>query len=140
MSFVCKDKNPAERVLGKITCREFLAYFKTPVYKAEDTLPLFGFPLSRNWNEINAFINNENLTRNENFGYVTNELKTITEKYMDAKYRVNKGFYIVAIKKPLSFADDWSFSMYSRKKLVKEFFKDGVAVVRIYRVEPGDEK
>jgi hypothetical protein len=140
MDFTCKDKSPKSILIRDVTCEQFLSYFKTPIYKAEETLPLFGFPLNRHWNEINAFINNENSTKNESFGYVSNELKTITEKYMDAKYRVNKGFYAVAIRKPLSFEDDWSFDRYSKKSLVKEYFNDGWVVVRIYRVEPGMEK
>ncbi|MBI2414393.1 phospholipid carrier-dependent glycosyltransferase [candidate division WWE3 bacterium] len=139
LTFVCKDKTPNEILLGKMTCKDFTAFFTTPVYKIEDNLPLFGFPMSRGWNKINDFINEQNQQKTESFGYTTNEAKTIAEKYMDSKYRVNNGFYIVAIRKPFSFVDDWNFSQYSKKQLVKTFYKDKTPVVKIYRVDIGME-
>lgn len=108
---------------------------KTRAYSRADGLPMFGFPLSRHWNEINNYINQQNLTNREFFGYVSNEEKTISEFYMDTKNRVDGGFYAVGIKRPLSFVNDWGFPQFGGKKKVYEIKKDDETVVRIYRIE-----
>ena len=115
-----------EQLLGK-------NFLRTQIYNDADETPLFGFPLSRGWNEINNFVNAQNDVRGENFGYQTNEAKTISEWYMDVGYR-QEGFYAIGIKWPLSFANDMKFTQFGRKEVVYEKEKDGEVVVRIYRV------
>jgi hypothetical protein len=105
----------------------------TPEYTIYYNAPLFGFPHSRGWNEINDFINAQNVSRGEAFGYQTNEAKTISEWYMDAGYGEG-GFYAVGIKWPVSFVNDMKFTQYGRKEIVHEVVKDGEVIVRIYRV------
>lgn len=108
---------------------------ETPTYTYEQKLPLFGFPHKRYWNEINDFINTQNEVNNKSYGYITNEVKTIAEWYMDAKYKADSGFYVVAIKYPLSFVDDWSFVQIGGKELVYSLKNDQkYTIVKIYRV------
>lgn len=114
--------------------QERVLNFITPKYSLTDGAPLFGFPLSRHWNEINAFVSEQNGLRGENFGYISNEAKTITEWYMDAGVKT-AGFYTIGIRRPLSFVSDWKFAHIGRKQVVYEIQKDGEVVVRISRVE-----
>lgn len=108
----------------------------TPKYTLEQKLPLFGFPHKRYWNEINEFVNQQNAINNESFGYITNEDKSVSEWYMDAKYINEYGFYAVGVKRPTNFIQDYSFPHYgSRKKTVMEF-GEPETLVKIYRVEP----
>ena len=106
----------------------------TPEYSVKDKPPLFGFPLSRDWKEINEFINYQNKMRGEDFGYQSNEVKTITEWYVDVGYEA-QSFYGIGIKRPLSFVEDWKFPQYGGKEVVHEIKNNGETVVRIYRIE-----
>jgi len=119
---------------------EFVYYFlsqETPKYAAEPKLPLFGFPHGRYWNEINAFIEEQNNLRNEKFGYHTNEDKSVSEWYMTMKYTDKNGFYGVGINRPTNFVPDWSYSHHGKSRVVvKEFGKNGEVLVRIYRIPP----
>ncbi|MFH1648534.1 MAG: hypothetical protein ABIA11_02290, partial [Patescibacteria group bacterium] len=124
-----KIKNPPKR-LKKYSILE------TPTYSYNQKLPLFGFPHSRYWDEINSFINNQNELNDESYGYMTNEWKTISEWYIDVKYKADTGFYVIGIKEPLSFIDDWAFVQVSGKELVYTIRDtQGDTVVKIYRVE-----
>lgn len=123
------DKHKSDK-LGKL-----LTKFKTPVYSIEDKLPLFGFPHSRNWNEINEFVNQQNRDLGEDFGYITNEDKTISEWYMGAKQRADNGFYIVVIKDPVNFVLESSYPQYPRKTKVAQFMNGSEWYAKIYRVE-----
>ncbi len=108
----------------------------TPKYTLEQKLPLFGFPHKRYWSEINNFINEQNKINQEELTYTTNEVKTISEWYMDADYGNERPFYIVGIKKPLSFVNDYKFPQIGGKRVVHEVKNEyGETVVRIYRVE-----
>lgn len=116
---------------------DFYPVLTTPTYTIEQKLPLFGFPHSRKWNEINAFINEQNALNNELLGYVSNEAKTISDWYMDVKRDAEGEFYVIGIKKPLSFVNDWKMPQYSGKYTVKEFVDSyGRSLARIYRVRP----
>jgi len=98
--------------------------------------PLFGFAHKRYWNEIDRFVNEKNKENKENLKYISNEVKTISEWYMDTGYGDKRPFYIVGIKKPLSFVEDYKYPQIGGKKTVHEIKnKYGVTVVRIYRVE-----
>jgi len=124
-----KIKNPPKR-LKKYSILE------TPTYSYNQKLPLFGFPHSRYWDEINNYINEQNMLNDESYGYITNEWKTISEWYMDVKYKADTGFYVIGIKEPLSFVDDWAFVQISGKELVYTIRDtQGDTVVKIYRVE-----
>lgn len=108
----------------------------TSEYTLDEKLPLFGFPHKRYWNEINDYINSQNEQNDSELGYITNEDKTISEWYMDAKYNLNKNFYIIGIRKPLSFVDDSQFPQIGNKTNIKEFFNDyGDTVTTIYLVK-----
>ncbi|MFC1624960.1 ArnT family glycosyltransferase [Patescibacteria group bacterium] len=109
---------------------------ETPVYTYEQKLPLFGFPHNRYWDEIDNYINEQNETNNEGYGYITNEVKTISEWYMSAKYKADDGFYVVGVKYPLSFVLDYEFPQINGKEHVYSIKDDGGStVVKIYRVD-----
>jgi hypothetical protein len=113
--------------------------WRTPAYTIDQKLPLFGFPHYRDWNEINDFVNSQNSNNGESFGYVSNEVKTITEWYMDAKHKSDNGFYVIGITEPLSFVEDYKFVQIGGKKRVyQKDGLDGETLVRIYRVAPKD--
>ena len=107
-----------------------------PDYMRGSYIPLFGFTHHRFWNEVNDLVNKLNQTNNERFKYITNEDKSIGEKYMDAKYGIDGGFYAIGIKKPMNFVLDTSFVNYGSKKLVTTFEQNGEVVTIIYRFEP----
>lgn len=131
---------PTHNAKGELTsCGKFISYFTTPEILYDDKAPLFGFPLYRHWDEINAYINTLNRLNNEDFGYITNEVKTISEWYMDADYDGGGDFYIIGVKKPLSFVKDWKFPQISGKRSIMSFENNGEEVVRIYRVEAKNE-
>jgi hypothetical protein len=118
---------------------EFAFYFlsqETPMYYDKPKLPLFGFPHGRYWNEINDFISEQNILRNENYGYHTNEDKSVSEWYMSAKYSDKNGFYGVGISKPTNFVPDWSYTKYGKSRVVVKEFGDKNVTVRIYRISP----
>lgn len=107
-----------------------------PAYMRESYIPLFGFTHHRFWNEINDLVNKLNKTNNENFKYITNEDKTVSERYMDTKYGVEGGFYGVGIKRPMNFVMDFSFINYGSKKPIYTFKQNDEVVTVIYRFEP----
>lgn len=108
----------------------------TPEYSIEHKLPLFGFAHKRYWNEINDFINNENTNNNETLVYMSNELKTISEWYIDAQHGVDNEYYLIGVKRPFSFVNDYKFPQVGGKSTVWEIENDdGETVVRIYRVK-----
>ena len=106
----------------------------TPEYTIEQKLPLFGFPHYRHWDEINAYINSRNDETGEDYGYISNEDKTISEWYMDAKYRVTEGFYIIAVKRPVNFVQVSNYPQFSRKTEERRLMNNDDWVVRIYKV------
>ncbi|GIW69959.1 MAG: hypothetical protein KatS3mg101_0706 [Patescibacteria group bacterium] len=110
----------------------------TASYSIEQKLPLFGFPHFRHWNEINDYINEQNSLFGENYGYITNEDKTISEWYIDAKYRANNGFYIIVVRNPVNFVVESTYPQYPNKDEVKRFYNDGRWVVKIYKVYKED--
>jgi hypothetical protein len=112
----------------------------TPKYTLEQKLPLFGFPHKRHWNEINNFVNTQNELNSESMGYITNEVKTISEWYMDAEYSNDRPFYVIGVKKPLSFVADYKFPQIGRKYTMHEIQNEfGETIVRIYKAEVRDE-
>lgn len=107
---------------------------KTSEYSIEQKLPLFGFPHYRHWNEINDYINEQNVQLRKNYGYITNEDKTISEWYVDAKYRADGGFYLIVIRNPVNFVVESTWPQYPNKDEVKNFYNDGRWVAKIYKV------
>ncbi len=111
----------------------------TSEYNIDQKLPLFGFPHKRYWNEINEFVQNANRENGENLPYMTNEVKTISEWYMDTAYGADKPFYLVGVKRPLSFFNDYKYPQIGGKNTVHEVnAENGETVVRIYRVSKKD--
>ena len=106
-----------------------------PDYMRGSYVPLFGFTHHRFWNEISTFINGQNVINHEKLKYITNEDKTVSERYMDTKYGLDGGFYAVGIKRPMNFVQNFRFTNYPHKKLVHTFSQNGEVVVAIYRVE-----
>jgi len=131
--WVKKDKRKTRHEIKKM--RKEVFNLTTPKYNINQKLPLFGFPHYRGWNEINDYLNFQNIKNNEKYGYITNEVKTKSEWYMDAKYKSDDGFYAIGIKRPLSFVNDWGFTPIGKKKLVEEFSIGDETKVRIYRKE-----
>lgn len=107
----------------------------TPAYDIDQKLPLFGFPHRRYWNEINDYVNGQNALNNERLGYMSNEVKTISEWYMDAHYQADGEYYIIGVKRPLSFVEDYTYPQIGGKTTVHEIIDAaGGTLVRIYRV------
>lgn len=132
LSFTCKEKTNR---LGQLTkCGKFVENFRTRKYDVKEKAPLFGFPLRRYWNEINAFVNEQNAGREYQYKFISNEVKTISEWYMAAGGGTGSRFYAIAIKRPLSFINDWGFPQYPEKNKVHEISKNGETVVKIYEV------
>lgn len=116
-----------EKILGK---------YETINYEDYPVLPLFGFPLRRDWDQINEFVNEQNRINNENLKYITNEDASTSNFYMDASYGTSTpAYYYIAVKQPLSFVNDWKAPQIKNKRTVKEIEINGETVVRIYRVE-----
>ncbi len=105
-----------------------------PVYMRGSYIPLFGFPHQRFWNEINDFINAENLKNHENLRFITNEDKAFCDNYMDSQYGVGQSYYAVGIKRPTNFVADYSFSNIGSKSLVAKYSHNNETVVKIYKV------
>ena len=106
-----------------------------PDYMRGSYVPLFGFTHHRFWNEIGAFVNSQNTIGHEKLKYITNEDKTVSERYMDTKYGLDGGFYAVGIRRPMNFVQDFGFPNYSHKTRVQSFSQEGEVVVVIYKVE-----
>ncbi len=113
---------------------KYLPALKTSKYTIDQKIPMFGFPHYRYWNQINNFVNTKNKENGEKYTYITNEDKDFTDWYMDVRYNNANGFYIIGIKRPLSFVGDSSYPQYPNKEIVKTFYKDSEKVVTIYRV------
>lgn len=138
-SWVCPE---IEDRLGRLTkCDEFIREnLETKDYKIEDKAPLFGFPLSRHWKEINAIVTADmEKIGGSRYGFTTNEAKTISQWYMERSFSVEGGFYVIGVKRPLSFINDWRFMHIGRKNLIDELYNGDRLVVKIWRVDPKDE-
>lgn len=83
-------------------------FFKTTDYKysEEEKLPLFGFPHSRNWREVNQMLIEENKKRGKELKYLSNEDDGISKFYLDLKYGEGDEFYYIGIKNPQNFIKD----------------------------------
>jgi len=106
-----------------------------PDYMRGSYIPLFGFPHARYWNEINDFINTQNIQNNEELKFISNEDKAFCDGYMDAQYGTGQAYYAIGIKRPTNFVMDYSFSNIGSKKLVKTFKLRDETVVKIYSVQ-----
>jgi hypothetical protein len=135
-TFVCPEMEDRLRRLTK--CGEFVInHFETKDYKIEDKPPLFGFPLYRRWDEINDIVVSDmKKVGAVGYGFMTNEDKTVCQWYMEPDYRADGGVYIVGVKRPLSFREDWQFTHIGGKNLIAELYNDERLVVKIWRVDP----
>ncbi len=119
--------------------QESILGYTTSFHTRENRSPLFGFPHRRNWDEINDFINSQN----NDYGYITNEDKAISEFYMDSKYKASDDFYIVGVKRPQSFVQDWRMEQYGGTAVVYSIQRQREIgpedIVRIWKVNK-DEK
>jgi len=106
-----------------------------PDYMRGSYIPLFGFPHARYWNEINDFINTQNIQNNEQLKFITNEDQAFCDGYMDTQYGTGQVYYAIGIKRPSNFVMDYSFSNIGSKKLVKTFKLRDETVVKIYKVQ-----
>ena len=108
----------------------------TPKYTLSDKLPLFGFPHRRYWDQINEFVAEQSLGHGQPYKYITNEDKTISEWYMTAGHGADRPFYVVGVKKPLSFVEDYKFPQVGNKRRVYEINNEfGNSVVVIFLAE-----
>jgi 4-amino-4-deoxy-L-arabinose transferase-like glycosyltransferase len=112
--------------------QEKIVGYETRRYTEKEKLPLFGFPHDRKWQEVNEFINSQDT----DYKYITNEVLTISEWYLDVDHGIDGGFYAVGVKKPLSFVNDYKFTNIGGKKHLHSIRNDeGKTVVKIYVVE-----
>lgn len=116
--------------------QEKILFLTTPKYTHEkEYRHKTGFTHQRKWDEINDWVNEQNLKNNENYGYFTNEYPQITKYYMDTEFRSDSDFYAIGIKRPQSFANDYGFPQIKNKRTVHEIENgNGETVVKIYRV------
>ncbi|KKU51469.1 MAG: Glycosyl transferase family 39, partial [candidate division WWE3 bacterium GW2011_GWC1_47_10] len=95
--------------------REHILSWKTPGHSALDNMRnKIGFPHKRYWKEINEYVNRQNQENGEDFGFITNEDKSLSSYYMDVERTQNlDGFYYIGIKRPYSFQTDWKMPQVS---------------------------
>lgn len=105
---------------------------------------IIGFPLGRNWKEINEYVNSQNELNGENLGFITNENSSMADFYMDALQKPNDDvYYAIGVKKPLSFVNDYKFSQVKNKYTVHKFENEfDNTIVNIYIVgrKPDESK
>lgn len=115
---------------------------KTRTYSIKDKLPLFGFTHSRDWNMINEYVNEHNRLNGTDYGFMSNEDKTVNQWYMDAGYDSTGEFYAIGIKDPMNYVKDWQLTNIGNKELLEKFSRegstDGDSYVRIYLVQDTD--
>ncbi|MBI2620758.1 glycosyltransferase family 39 protein [candidate division WWE3 bacterium] len=111
--------------------------WETKDYTHKDNLRnKIGFPHKRYWKEINKFVNTQNIKNGENYDFYSNEDRSLSSYYMDAKWETNNGFYFIGIKRPYSFQNDWKTSQIKNKATVRTIPNErGEVVARIYRIE-----
>lgn len=116
--------------------QEKILWLVTRKYTHEDKLNhKIGFPLKRYWRQISDFVNEQNEINNESCNYDTNEEKTLSKFYMQVPLQSSGCIYAIGIKRPLSFANDYKFPQYSKKKTVLKIDNEyGTTVVNIYKV------
>ncbi|MBU1132653.1 glycosyltransferase family 39 protein [Patescibacteria group bacterium] len=114
--------------------QEKILIFKTPEITHEDRLrSKTGFPHKRYWEEINDFVNSQNLDKGFEYGYYTNEDKGIARIYMDTEVVTGENFYGVGIKRPYSLATDYKFPQYKNRSTIHKIKNEyGDTVVTIY--------
>ena len=114
--------------------QEKILLFKTPEITNEDRLrSKTGFPHKRYWEEINDFVNSQNLQKGVEYGYYTNEDKGIARIYMDTEVVTGENFYGIGIKRPYSLATDYKFPQYKNKSTIHKIKNEyGDTVVTIY--------
>lgn len=108
--------------------------FETPKYERGEPLRhLLGFPLRRNWKEINEFVNEQNSKNGENLSYITNENRSLSTFYMDSEYKVANSMYLIGVKRPYSFATDYTFPQFKGINTIHKMQnEEGETVVNIY--------
>jgi len=119
--------------------QERVLFLKTKeyLYSEEEKLPLFGFPHSRKWNEINKFLLSENLKRGKNIKFMTNENEGIAKFYLDLEHGKDTEFYFIGIKNPQNFIKD----MRPRQYKIKEKIMDEASPkTKIWLVSEKDKK
>ena len=111
--------------------------YKTKFYTSK-SLPnnIIGFPIRRNWVEISRFINEYNLENNTELKYITNEVTSISNFYLD----VDPGdayvpYFAIGVKTPYSFVKDYKLSNIRGKHTLKVIDYKGATVARIYIVD-----
>ena len=117
--------------------RERILSWKTPGHSALDNMRnKIGFSHKRYWKEINGYVNRQNQENGEDFGFITNEDKSLSSYYMDVERTQNlDGFYYIGIKRPYSFQTDWKMPQVKNKEEVHQIDNEyGESVVKIYRV------
>ncbi|MBN1162617.1 hypothetical protein JXA34_02625 [Patescibacteria group bacterium] len=116
---------------------EKILFLETKQYNHKSlTNNIIGFPLRRNWMEINSYINDQNKKLGRDLTYITNEHRSIADMYMDIEKKESKaGYFIIGIKNPLSFVQDYKFSQIRGKEHLTTVRDRGKTLGRIYLVE-----
>jgi 4-amino-4-deoxy-L-arabinose transferase-like glycosyltransferase len=108
---------------------------ETRTYNSQN-LPnnIIGFPIRRGWREVDEFLASENVRNGQELPYVTNEVSSISEFYLNLNYGKAKEYYAIGVKRPLSFVTDYTFPSIKNKKTIKRIEVLGENTVRIYKV------
>ena len=116
--------------------REIIMGKKTSKYTHENlTNNKIGFPHKRHWKEINAWISTENRKNKENLNFLSNEDKALSTYYMSTERKQDDKYYLIGIKQPYSFQNDWKMAQISNKKTIHTIKDEyGTVVVKIYFV------
>jgi hypothetical protein len=100
-------------------------------YSEEEKLPLFGFPHSRNWREINSILIKENAKRGKEIKYLSNEDDGISKFYLDLKYGEGDEFYYIGIRNPQNFIKDIRPRQY---KIIEKIIDENSPKVKVWIV------
>lgn len=119
--------------------QEKVLFFTTKeyIYSEEEKLPLFGFPHSRNWREVNQILLLENKKRGKELKYLSNEDDGISKFYLDLKYGEGDEFYYIGIKYPQNFIKDPRPRQY---KIREKILDENSPRTKIWIVGKKDEK
>lgn len=97
---------------------------------------LLGFPLYRGWEYVNDIVNKDitHTTKSQRYTFITNEVTSISEFYMDIPFGYSDTMYAIGIKKPFSNVKDYSFPQFHNRKTIYKLEQEGRMTARIYKI------
>lgn len=97
---------------------------------------IIGFPHGRNWRDVRDYFNS--LQKEEILGYtfITNDNSATAGFYMDMKQTRSSKMYLIGVKNPYSFVEDYHFSQEGGKHSINSIQGlSGETVVKIYKTD-----